>query len=237
MMPVADEYSVDSQHSPNYKQKYKTLKRKLKYLLYEQECFREELKKCQRKLLKVSRDKSFLLDRLLQYEQIEDSSSESEDTMSSSSDNETKGNDNVKSKKKKITSHSLQSLSYSMESFNPQLFGGMGYPGILPSSSQTSSHLPGSLESRGFTLPQLPHENPTFSDIPPKKPKKSRSSKTGTSSKSGSGGSKKGESNKANSSELSMSDVSPRDGMKEEDGGPPEDMYEGDDNLIIDIPE
>uniref|UniRef100_A0A3Q0S6T8 INO80 complex subunit E n=1 Tax=Amphilophus citrinellus TaxID=61819 RepID=A0A3Q0S6T8_AMPCI len=52
----------------DYKRKYKNLKRKLKFLVYEQECFQEELRRAQRKLLKVSRDKSFLLDRLLQYE-------------------------------------------------------------------------------------------------------------------------------------------------------------------------
>ncbi|XP_035227380.1 uncharacterized protein LOC118199596 [Stegodyphus dumicola] len=72
----------------NYHQKYRNLKRKLKVLIYENECFQEELKKAQRKLLKVSRDKSFLLDRLLRYETVESSSSDSEATVSSDSDNE-----------------------------------------------------------------------------------------------------------------------------------------------------
>ncbi|XP_025894298.1 INO80 complex subunit E, partial [Nothoprocta perdicaria] len=49
----------------------------------EQECFQEELRRAQRKLLKVSRDKSFLLDRLLQYENVDDDSSDSEATASS----------------------------------------------------------------------------------------------------------------------------------------------------------
>ncbi|CAM9119077.1 unnamed protein product [Bubo scandiacus] len=53
-----------------YKRRYRALKRRLKLLLYEQECFQEELRRAQRKLLKVSRDKSFLLDRLLQYENV-----------------------------------------------------------------------------------------------------------------------------------------------------------------------
>uniref|UniRef100_A0A8C7PEQ3 INO80 complex subunit E n=1 Tax=Oncorhynchus mykiss TaxID=8022 RepID=A0A8C7PEQ3_ONCMY len=44
----------------DYKQKYKNLKRKLKFLVYEQECFQEELRRSQRKLLKVSRDKRWL---------------------------------------------------------------------------------------------------------------------------------------------------------------------------------
>ncbi|XP_068616456.1 INO80 complex subunit E [Brachionichthys hirsutus] len=67
----------------DYKRKYKNLKRKLKFLIYEQECFQEELRRAQRKLLKVSRDKSFLLDRLLQYERIDEDSSDSDATVSS----------------------------------------------------------------------------------------------------------------------------------------------------------
>ncbi|XP_034145028.1 INO80 complex subunit E isoform X2 [Esox lucius] len=67
----------------DYKRKYKNLKRKLKFLVYEQECFQEELRRSQRKLLKVSRDKSFLLDRLLQYERVDEDSSDSEATASS----------------------------------------------------------------------------------------------------------------------------------------------------------
>ena len=69
----------------DYKQKYRSLKRKLKSLLYEQECFSEELRKTQRKCLRVSRDKSFLLDRLLQYE-APDLSSDDDATDSSSDD-------------------------------------------------------------------------------------------------------------------------------------------------------
>ncbi|XP_030640772.1 INO80 complex subunit E isoform X2 [Chanos chanos] len=72
----------------DYKRKYKNLKRKLKFLVYEQECFQEELRRAQRKLLKVSRDKSFLLDRLLQYERVDDDSSDSDATVSSDSEGE-----------------------------------------------------------------------------------------------------------------------------------------------------
>jgi len=72
----------------NYKEKYRSLKRKLKCLLYEQECFHEELRKAQRKCLRASRDKSFLLDKLLQYEKTDDLTSDSEAT-DSSSDEET----------------------------------------------------------------------------------------------------------------------------------------------------
>ncbi|XP_026875278.2 INO80 complex subunit E isoform X1 [Electrophorus electricus] len=70
----------------DYKRKYKNLKRKLKFLVYEQECFQEELRRTQRKLLKVSRDKSFLLDRLLQYERVDEDSSDSDATASSDSE-------------------------------------------------------------------------------------------------------------------------------------------------------
>ncbi|XP_016319530.1 INO80 complex subunit E-like [Sinocyclocheilus anshuiensis] len=72
----------------DYKRKYKNIKRKLKFLVYEQECFQEELRRAQRKLLKVSRDKSFLLDRLLQYERVDEESSDSDATVSSDSDGE-----------------------------------------------------------------------------------------------------------------------------------------------------
>ncbi|KAK3084502.1 hypothetical protein FSP39_014436 [Pinctada imbricata] len=55
---------------------------------HEQECFLEELRKAQRKLLKTSRDRSFLLDRLLQYEKVEESSGDSDITASSDSEAE-----------------------------------------------------------------------------------------------------------------------------------------------------
>lgn len=53
------------------------------YVFQENECFQEALRSTQRKLLKVNRDKSFLLDRLLQYEKVDTSFSESDETESS----------------------------------------------------------------------------------------------------------------------------------------------------------
>lgn len=50
--------------------------------MQENECFREALRGAQKRLLTVTRDRNFLLDRILQYERV-DSSSESEDTESS----------------------------------------------------------------------------------------------------------------------------------------------------------
>ena len=66
-------------------------------LLQENECYQEEIRNLQRKLLKLSRDKkyvcerlqlpycqrcSFLLDRLIQYEKLSDSSDDSDASVS-----------------------------------------------------------------------------------------------------------------------------------------------------------
>ncbi|XP_053950515.1 uncharacterized protein LOC128858352 [Anastrepha ludens] len=67
----------------DYKTQYRYLKRKLKFLIYENEFFQDALRSNQRRLLKVSRDRAFLLDRLLQYEKPENTSSESDETDSS----------------------------------------------------------------------------------------------------------------------------------------------------------
>ncbi|XP_026327479.1 uncharacterized protein LOC113235792 [Hyposmocoma kahamanoa] len=84
---IHKEYSSDSssdvEPEPNYRAQYIALKKKLKYLIYENECFQDALRNSQKRLLKVSRDRSFLLDRLLQYEKPDSSTSESEDTESS----------------------------------------------------------------------------------------------------------------------------------------------------------
>lgn len=89
------------EHQIDYKQKYKVLKKKLKFLVYEQECFLEELRKAQRRLLKVSRDRSFLLDRLLQYEKLDESSGDSDMTASSDSETESHRNEGTGAKRKK----------------------------------------------------------------------------------------------------------------------------------------
>lgn len=54
-------------------------------ILQENECYQENLRTSRAKLLEIARDRSFLLDRLLQYEKVDiSSSSESgEDTESS----------------------------------------------------------------------------------------------------------------------------------------------------------
>ncbi|XP_071946624.1 uncharacterized protein [Antedon mediterranea] len=97
----------------DYKKKYKTLKRKLRFLIYEQECFQEELRRTQRKLLKATRDKSFLLDRLLQYEKADDEDSDTDATASSSNGSDTEANRNgdEKKTKKKSKSNAVNQLS------------------------------------------------------------------------------------------------------------------------------
>ncbi|KAF0309663.1 INO80 complex subunit E [Amphibalanus amphitrite] len=75
--------------SEYYRVKYSKLKRKLKTLVFENESYRDELQRCQRKLLKLNRDKSFLLDRLLLYETAVNSS-DSESTEDSDTELDTK---------------------------------------------------------------------------------------------------------------------------------------------------
>jgi len=73
------------------KEAYRVLKKRFKFLVYENECYQEEIRNLQRKLLKLSRDKklakqlinfnnlpSFLLDRLLPNEKLSDSSDDSD---------------------------------------------------------------------------------------------------------------------------------------------------------------
>uniref|UniRef100_A0A1B6CH19 INO80 complex subunit E N-terminal domain-containing protein n=1 Tax=Clastoptera arizonana TaxID=38151 RepID=A0A1B6CH19_9HEMI len=107
-MVANNEDDDDSQEEViNYKAQYRNLKRKLKFLIYENECFQEALRSTQRRLLKASRDKSFLLDRLLTFEKVEVTSSEGEDTESSD-DGESARPDN-KRRKVEVGSHSYNS--------------------------------------------------------------------------------------------------------------------------------
>ncbi|XP_064612829.1 INO80 complex subunit E-like [Liolophura sinensis] len=120
MMPT----EVLSEHQVDYKHKYKALKRKLKFLVYEQECFMEELRKSQRKLLKISRDRSFLLDRLLQHEKIDDSSGDSDATATSDSEGEGHGSP-AKKKRSSLSPGGLSMLG------DASMAGLSGYSGLL----------------------------------------------------------------------------------------------------------
>ncbi|KAI8504853.1 INO80 complex subunit [Branchiostoma belcheri] len=255
-MPVSAENSQDDQ--VNYRQKYKNLKRKLKFLVYEQECFQEELRKSQRKLLKINRDKSFLLDRLLQYECIDQSSSDSEETASSDNASDTEGQKvttESSKHKKKTASHPPM--------FNPGTMSGMfgplgypqtgamaqpmmgpsmaGFPGYFPSAQRVKSESPGPGRPRKQQQ-QRPKKSSTKSS-------KSKAAKDhGDSSGKGqlslqmpgppsatvphelfSGGSGNPESEQEAPMDESMSSQSLPSDL--------DDAYDGDDNLVIDIPE
>ncbi|XP_072832932.2 INO80 complex subunit E isoform X5 [Pogona vitticeps] len=127
-----------------YKRRYRALKRRLKFLIYEQECFQEELRKAQRKLLKVSRDKSFLLDRLLQYENVDEESSDSEATASSdNSDGEMPKGAEPQSLKRKRSPQLGSASSPSSSGLSLQPASGFGLPASgTPSPYLTSLPLP-----------------------------------------------------------------------------------------------
>ncbi|XP_014672872.1 PREDICTED: INO80 complex subunit E-like isoform X2 [Priapulus caudatus] len=94
------------------------------------------MRKSQRRLLRISRDKSFLLDRLLQYEKVGDSSSESDDTASSSSEPE-KGTKVAKRKKTLSISHSL---APPLGTTDPMAaLAALGYPGLSKPGGKLSS--------------------------------------------------------------------------------------------------
>ncbi|XP_053208117.1 nuclear pore complex protein DDB_G0274915-like [Panonychus citri] len=68
-----------SDNNGDQKQKYRSLKKRLKVLIYENECFQEELRKCQKELIAIKCDEYFLLDKLLKYEDIQSTSSSDSD--------------------------------------------------------------------------------------------------------------------------------------------------------------
>lgn len=75
---AAEAAAANGQSHPDYRTKFRELKKKLKYLVHENEYFKEALKVQQQKLLKVSRDRSYLLDRLSKYEKPDDLSDASD---------------------------------------------------------------------------------------------------------------------------------------------------------------
>ncbi|EFA06373.1 uncharacterized protein LOC662055 [Tribolium castaneum] len=72
-----------SQEESKFKKEYKFLKRKFHNLVYENEALMQALRAAQKRLLSVTRDRTFLLDRLLLHEKVDNSTSESEETDSS----------------------------------------------------------------------------------------------------------------------------------------------------------
>ncbi|KAJ8312351.1 hypothetical protein KUTeg_009724 [Tegillarca granosa] len=176
MMPITEGQIPQSDHQVDYKTKYKALKKKLKFLVYflliEQECFLEELRKAQRKLLKVSRDRSFLLDRLLEYEKIDESSGDSDATASS--DSEADGQSAVKRvniwlsqsimisvlgsiKERKKSSHNSGQFNFGSGS-DSTIFGGLSMAGLTPGG--TSSLAGGSTSDSARKRPKSTGKKP-----------------------------------------------------------------------------
>ncbi|GAB0093468.1 uncharacterized protein DMENIID0001_086090 [Sergentomyia squamirostris] len=112
----SDEESVNQPQVVDFKAQYQILKKKFKFLIYENEFLQDSLRVTQRRFLKASRDKSFLLDKLIQYEKPELSSSESEETETS--EDETGRSDQVK--RKKIDGISTGGNSMSSRNSNAQ---------------------------------------------------------------------------------------------------------------------
>ncbi|KAJ8671343.1 hypothetical protein QAD02_002602, partial [Eretmocerus hayati] len=80
----------DGRYPRSFKGRYRNLKQDFKFLIYENECFQEILRSTQRKLLKASRDRSFLLDRILNHGRINTAFSDSDDETESSGDDSRK---------------------------------------------------------------------------------------------------------------------------------------------------
>lgn len=108
---AAAEDEEQSQEESKFKKQYKFLKRKLQNLIYENEAFRQALRSSQKRLLVVTRDRNFLLDRLLLHEKIDNSSSESEDTESSDEGEQVKVDPHKR--RKESSSHHYHSNSVS----------------------------------------------------------------------------------------------------------------------------
>lgn len=85
-MVIENEYDETNGDETNYKQEYRKLKRKLKLLIYENECFQESLRSTERKFLSATRDRNFLLERLSAYEPVDTGTSDTEETAESSDD-------------------------------------------------------------------------------------------------------------------------------------------------------
>uniref|UniRef100_A0A0N4Z588 INO80 complex subunit E n=1 Tax=Parastrongyloides trichosuri TaxID=131310 RepID=A0A0N4Z588_PARTI len=108
--------SIESENQQlTAKEQYRELKRNFKFLVYENECYQDELRSLQRKLLKLSRDKNFLLDRLTQYEKLSESSDDSDTSVKTIEDKSSK----VKTKKRvRTTAASKKKTSVSSNNVN-----------------------------------------------------------------------------------------------------------------------
>jgi len=94
-----------------YKDKYRNLKRKLKFLIYENECFSMEIRNMEKRLLRVLKDRTFLLDILTQHENGSPEFDSTDNDMTDSSDGEIKMPVKTSEKKKKAEDGHYQKKS------------------------------------------------------------------------------------------------------------------------------
>nr|CAG4649034.1 EOG090X0LZH [Polyphemus pediculus] len=102
--------------SPNnleMKEKYRNLKRKLKFLIYENECFSQEIRNMEKRLLRVLKDRTFLLDVLTQHENGSPDFDSSDEDITDSSDGDIKTPVKNSSKKKRLKTTNTKSKSSS----------------------------------------------------------------------------------------------------------------------------
>ncbi|CAI6363696.1 unnamed protein product [Macrosiphum euphorbiae] len=144
---VANEETFDenSLAEANSKEQYKEMKRKLRLLVYENEIFQQTLKTTQRKLLKASRDKNILLDRLIMYEMVDLSSSDDELTESSDEGDSTKPEPTKKRKDPPANNNS--SSGTSKQSISPQRTNPNPAKKRKPSTPKASKSAPLPLQS------------------------------------------------------------------------------------------
>ncbi|KAL3285373.1 hypothetical protein HHI36_019480 [Cryptolaemus montrouzieri] len=114
---AAAEEEEKAQEESKFKKQYKFLKRKLQNLIYENEAFRQALRQSQKRLLTVTRDRNFLLDRLLLHEKMDNSTSDSEETESSDEGEAVKIEPNRK--RKELNSFGNNHYSSSSKSIPP----------------------------------------------------------------------------------------------------------------------
>lgn len=143
---VANEETFDenSLAEANSKEQYKEMKRKLRLLVYENEIFQQTLKTTQRKLLKASRDKNVLLDRLIMYEMVDLSSSDDELTESSDEGDSTKPEPK---KRKDPPANNNTSSGTSKQSISPQRTNPNPAKKRKPSTPKASKSAPMPLQS------------------------------------------------------------------------------------------
>ncbi|XP_059616247.1 INO80 complex subunit E [Phlebotomus argentipes] len=160
----SDEESV--QQAVDFKAQYQILKKKFKFLIYENEFLQDSLRITQRRFLKASRDKSFLLDKLLQYEKTELTSSESDETETS--EDETGRSDQVKRKKMDGmggVSNSIQSRNSNAQpkrkkpvAKKPQVH--ISTPNLSSDGHMTAEEIERHLQSRHSLMELLPERAP-----------------------------------------------------------------------------